>query len=98
MSNNEQWWHDDMSPYASQLSKGVLNEMRHRILTSNIQKEKLERTESTDRMKAFFKKEIVRYSKRKENLKKKVKDAESAAEKISMYKDMIKELVQCNVV
>jgi hypothetical protein len=32
----EQWWHEDMSPLAAQLSNGVLNEMKRRIQTSNI--------------------------------------------------------------
>jgi hypothetical protein len=33
-NNNKQWWHDDMSERAGQLSKGVLTEMKRRILTS----------------------------------------------------------------
>jgi hypothetical protein len=36
-----------MSALASQLSKGVLNEMKIRILTSNIKKEKLKLTDSS---------------------------------------------------
>jgi hypothetical protein len=36
---SNQWWHDDMTSHATQLSKGVLTEMKRRILSSNIQKE-----------------------------------------------------------
>jgi len=61
-----QWWHEDMTNHAAQLSKGVLNEMKRRIQTSNIQKEKLQLDENTDRMKQFFIKEIKHYTKRKE--------------------------------
>lgn len=84
------WWHDDMSPYAQQLSNGVLNEMKRRILTSNIQKEKLQLDESTNRMKQFFEREIKRYSNRKEKMKQKEADVET-------YRRILRELVQCNI-
>ena len=79
-----------MSELAEQLSKGVLNEMRNRILTSHIKKEKLEPGESTQRMKEFFQREIKRYSTRKENSKKK-------QDNIELYRQMIRELVQANL-
>jgi hypothetical protein len=60
-----QWWHEDMTNHAAQLSKGVLNEMKRRIQTSNIQKEELQLDENTERMKQFFEREIKRYTKRK---------------------------------
>ena len=50
-STPTQWWHDDMTSHAAQLSNGVLNEMKRRIQTSNIQKEKLQLGENTERMK-----------------------------------------------
>jgi hypothetical protein len=92
-SNNniiEQWWHDDMSPLAAQLSNGVLNEMKRRIQTSNIRKHKLQLNENTDRMTAFFDAEIRRYEKRKDTQKKK-------QDKLDLFKDIIKQLVDCNI-
>jgi hypothetical protein len=88
------WWHDEMSQYAEQVSKGVLNEMKRRIMTSNIQKEKLQLNESTDRMKQFFQREIKRYSTRKDNMKKK---AEETDEQLETYRKILRELVECNV-
>ena len=89
---SDKWWHNDMSEIASQLSQGVLKEMKHRILTSNIQKEKLTLNESSPRMKAFFEKELIRYTNRKESLKQKNKDKE-----LQKYKDIIRMLAQCNI-
>ena len=89
-TDNEQWWHADMSPLASQLSKGVLNEMKHRILKSNIQKEKLTLNESTPRMKNFFERELTRYKNRKESLKQNNNHKEK-------YKLMLKNLMKCNI-
>jgi hypothetical protein len=57
-----------MSALASQLSKGVLNDMKIRILTSNI-KEKLKLTDSSQSMKSFFEREHKRYETRKQNTK-----------------------------
>jgi hypothetical protein len=50
----EQWWAEDMSPLAAQLSNGVLNEMKRRIQTSNIRKHKLQLNENTDRCYSAF--------------------------------------------
>ena len=80
-----------MSEYAEQLSKGVLNEMKNRILKSNIQKEKLQLNESTDRMKQFFEREIKRYQNRKENMKR------NSSTTLDTYRGIIRELVQCNI-
>ena len=63
--SNEHWWHPSMNEMASELSKGVLNEMKRRILTSNIMKEKLTLNEKCHRMRQFFEREIARYTKRK---------------------------------
>ena len=90
MAQQQKWWHRSMSELAEQLSTGVLNEMRNRILSSHIKKEKLELGESTQRMREFFEREIKRYSTRKENMKKK-------QEGIDMYRQMLRELVECNV-
>ena len=92
-TENEQWWHNDMSPLASQLSKGVLNEMKHRILKSNIQKEKLTLNESTQRMKNFFERELARYKNRKESLK----QNNNHKEQVEQYKLMLKNLMKCNI-
>jgi hypothetical protein len=86
----EQWWHDDMSLLAAQLSNGVLNEMKRRIHTSNIRKHKLTLNEDTERMTAFFNAEIRRYQKRKDTQKKK-------QDKLDLFKDIIKQLVDCNI-
>jgi tellurite resistance protein len=79
-----------MSALASQLSKGVLNEMKTRILTSNIKKEKLKLTDSSQSMTEFFERENTRYETRKQNTKKKL-------DKIELYRQMIRELVQANL-
>ena len=65
MANNKKWWNPSMNQYAQQLSKGVLNEMKKRILNSNIKKQKLELNEDSQRMTEFFQREIERYNKRK---------------------------------
>ena len=83
-----------MSQYAEQVSKGVLNEMKRRIMTSNIQKEKLQLDESTERMRQFFEREIKRYSTRKDNMKKK---SEETDEKLETYRQILRQLVECNV-
>jgi hypothetical protein len=66
--SNTEWWNQTMNELAIQLSKGILNEMKKRILTSNIKKEKLQLNEHTDRMKEFFQREIERYKKRKQKI------------------------------
>jgi hypothetical protein len=60
-----QWWHAEMTSHAAQLSKGVLTEMKRRVQTSNIQKEKLQLNRNTERPKQFFERDIKRYTKRK---------------------------------
>ena len=82
-----------MSELAGQLSKGVLNEMKNRIVSSNIKKEKLVLGESTDRMKQFFEREVKRYENRKQIMKKK---QEEGAGQLDAYRQMIRELVQAN--
>jgi hypothetical protein len=79
-----------MSALASQLGKVVLNEMKIRILTSNIKKVKLKLTDSSQSMKSFFEREHKRYKTRKQNTKKK-------QDKIELYRQMIRELVQANL-
>jgi hypothetical protein len=89
----EQWWHDSMSPHAVLLSNSVLNEMKRRIETTNIRKQKLALDEDTDRMTAFFKAEINRYQKRKEAQKKR----QAELDKLDLFKRIIKQLVECNI-
>ena len=55
-----------MYELAGQLTRGVLNEMKKRIQTSNIKKQKLELDENSQRMKEFFEREINRYERRKQ--------------------------------
>ncbi len=93
MSVVEQWWHDDMSEKAAKLSNGVLNEMRRRIETTRVNKEKLELNESSERMNTFFDKEIARYTKRVESVKKK-RDVEQS---IETFKYIVRKLLECNI-
>jgi hypothetical protein len=65
--------------------------MKMRILTSNIKKEKLKLTDSSQSMKSFFEREHKRDMTRKQNIKKKL-------DKIELYRQMIlRELVQVNL-
>jgi hypothetical protein len=89
----EQWWHDNMSSLTAQLSNGVLNEMKRRKETSNIRKQKLSLDENSERMTAFFKVEIKRYQKRKDNQK----TRQAELEKLDLFKRIIKQLVDCNI-
>lgn len=93
MSVVEQWWHDDMSEKAAVLSTGVLNEMKRRIETTNIGKEKLTLNESSERMKVFFDKNIARYEKRLATMKKKRDDAQS----LEKHKSIARKLLECNI-
>jgi hypothetical protein len=93
-TNTNQWWHDDMTSHAAQLSKGVLNEMKRRIQMSNIQKEKLQLDENTERMKQFFEREIKRYTKRKETMR--FKQEQPATNNAAAYQDIIRKLLECN--
>jgi hypothetical protein len=81
------WWHDNLTELAAQLSKGVLTEMKRRILTRNIQREKLQLDEDSQSMRSFFEREIKRYTKRKEATRLKQTD----------LKDIIRKLVLCNI-
>jgi len=76
-----------MSERAGQLSNGVLNEMRKRILTSNIQLEKLQLDENTQRMRDFFEREIATYSKRKQHVQEQKQD----------HSKLIRKLVRANI-
>jgi hypothetical protein len=89
-NSSNHWWHDDMSELASSLPKGALNDMRRRILSSNIQREKLALNESTDRMKQFFEREILRVEKRRQ--KALVKE-----DQLDVYRSILKKLLKCNV-
>jgi hypothetical protein len=85
--NNTNWWHADLTELAAQLSKGVLTEMKRRILTSNIQREKLQLDEDSHNMRSFFEREIKRYTKRKEMTRLKQAD----------HSELIRALVQANI-
>jgi len=93
----DQWWHDEMNELAGQLSKGVLNEMKRRIRTSNIQKEKLTLDENTDRMRQFFEREVRRYTKRKDAQRLKAQTpANGGTGNAQQYQDIIRKLLECN--
>jgi hypothetical protein len=65
--------------------------MKIRILTSNIKKEKLKLTDSSQSMIEFFERERKGYETRKQNTKKK-------QDNIELYRQMIlRELVQANL-
>ena len=81
------WWHDNLTGLAAQLSKGVLTEMKRRIQTSNIQREKLQLDKDSQSMRSFFDREIKRFSKRKEATRFKQAD----------LKDIMRQLVECNI-
>jgi hypothetical protein len=81
------WWHDNFTELAAQLSRGVLTEMKRRIQTSNIQREKLQLDEDSPNMRSFFEREIKRYNKRKEATRLKQTD----------IKDIIRKLVIANI-
>jgi predicted nucleotidyltransferase len=93
-TQQQQWWHKSMSDLAKQLSKGVLNEMKNRILSSNIKKEKLQLGSNSESMKSFFEREIKRYETRKQNMKKKQQESTGL---LDMYRQMLRELVQANL-
>ena len=78
----ESWWSPAMNIFAEQLSRGVLNEMKKRILKSNIKKEKLKLDEDTERMKQFFQREIERHNKKKAKLKHKQKTLQTITKQL----------------
>ena len=86
-----------MSPLASQLSTGVLNEMKRRILSSNIQKQRLQLRDSTPAMHQFFQREIQRYNKRKEKSKRKVQEADQLLKRLAAYEDAMTRILKCNL-
>ena len=90
----ESWWNPTLNTLASQLSRGILNEMKKRITTSNIRKEKLEPTEDSQRMKEFFSREIGRYERRKLTTRIKQDQARTLATKIVAAEDKTTELTQ----
>ena len=57
------WWSPALNVLAEKLSQGCLNDMKRRILKSNIQKQKLKLNEDTQRMRDFFEREIKRHNK-----------------------------------
>jgi hypothetical protein len=94
-TTTNQWWHDDITNLAAQLSRGVLNEMKRRIQTSNIQKEKLQLNENTERMRQFFMREVRRYTKRKETMRLKQLQ-QPATDNSALYQEIIRKLIACN--
>ena len=60
----DQWWAPALNAVAAQLSAGVLDEMKRRIQHTNIQKARLALNEDTERMKAFFERELARFKRR----------------------------------
>jgi hypothetical protein len=89
------WWHDEMTSHAAQLSKGVLTEMKRRVQTSNIQKEKLQLNKNTERPKQFFERDIKRYTKRKEATQLKEQQLKST-DNAASYQSIIRKLLTCN--
>jgi serine phosphatase RsbU (regulator of sigma subunit) len=91
------WWHEDVSHLASQLSSGVLNEMKRRILSSNIQKEKLKLGESSHRMRQFFQREIQRYNNRKQKQSRKLQEAEQLQKRLEASQRAMTKILKCNL-
>jgi hypothetical protein len=88
----EKWWHSDNDDLTTQLSPGILNELQQRILHTNIQREKLQLNESSERIRQLFQREIQRYNKRMDAVQKKKKDLE----RINLYKTIARQLMHCN--
>ena len=57
----KQWWHDSMQSLADQLSSRDLYDMRKRIMTKLVRKEKLKLNENTTRMRNYFRRVLARY-------------------------------------
>ena len=79
---SEPWWSPAMNILADQLSKGVLNEMKKRILKSNIRKQRLTLDEDSKRMREFFEREIQRHNKKRANLKHKQRTLQSITKQL----------------
>ena len=84
------WWHGAMNVLASRLAKGVLNEMKRRVINGKIQNQKLQLTENTQRMRAFFEREIARYNKRKQYLARRQAEADNAAAELDKLQEEAK--------
>lgn len=68
IDNNEKedvWWHPELNDVAELVPAAQRSEMKQRILSSNIRKEKLALNENTERMRDFFEREIRRYNNRR---------------------------------
>jgi len=59
------WWNPVFNDLATELTPGILAEMKTRVENTHIQKQKLQLSEETPRMKEFFEREVRRYHKRK---------------------------------
>ena len=86
------WWNPALNIFATQLSKGMLNEMKKRIETSNIKKEKLMPNEDSPRMRAFFEREIGRFERRKASVQSQQDQAVALASKVDTVEDENREL------
>jgi hypothetical protein len=73
----DQWWNDAFSDVAELLTKGVLNEMKKRILNTKIKGNKLTLDENTALMREFFQRELKRYQTRRTNLATKLGNPEN---------------------
>lgn len=88
-----QWWHPDNDKLMSQLSVGVRNELKHRIINTNIKREKLQLDESSERMTQLLHREIARYNKRVDAAVKKKRDLEQ----VDLYRKIARKLAECNM-
>jgi hypothetical protein len=86
-----------MSQFAMKLSSGVLNEMKRRILNSNIQKEKLSLDEASVRMRQFFHREIERYTKRQQRVKEKQETVMLTEKQLRAYQQAMTDILKCNL-
>ena len=86
------WWNPALNALADQLSQGVLNEMKKRILCSNIKKEKLQLDESSERMRDFFKREIERHNKRKQTLKQKSQKVQEIVKELQRVQQRLQQV------
>jgi hypothetical protein len=97
MSDNisaaDKWWHTDNNDLALQLSVGIRNELKHRILHTNIKREKLQLDECSQRIRELFQREITRYTKRLEAAAKKQSDLG----RVDLYRRIARRLHECNL-
>jgi len=90
MTDSEKWWAPALKDLAAQLSRGPLNEMRKRILTTRIKGEKLKLDEDTERMREFFEREIKRANTRKENMRKRLNEQSDEVRKLTEENEKIR--------